>query len=131
MPDVFEDGTGAVRIDKARLILPAPTWEAPAGALLRTRAAAALRQEASAFAEPGRCLYEGVISRDQAAQGAVIGQYVRMAFAHADDHGSGVAAEGLEVAPNLLRRDLIGAMLHSMAGGDSGGERGRYVRDVV
>ncbi len=120
-----------MRIDKARLIHSPPTWEAPAGARLRTSAAVALRQEASAFAESGRRLYEGVISRDQAARGAVIGQYVRMAFAHADDHGARGAAEDLEGAPNFLRRDLIGAMLLSMTGEDGGRERGRYVRDVV
>jgi hypothetical protein len=120
-----------VRIDNARLIHSPPTWEAPAGARLRTRAEVALRQEASAFAVPGRRLYEGVISRDQAARGAVIGQYVRMAFAHADDHVASGAAEDIDGAPHFLRRDLIGAMLLSMTGEDGRQELGRYVRDAV
>lgn len=130
-PTFFGDGTGAVRIDNARLVHSAPTWEAPAGARLRTRAVVALRQDASVFEEPRRRVYEGVISRDQAARGAVIGQYVRMAAAKADDHGAGEAAGDVECVPGFLRRDLIGAMLLSMTGEDGEREHGRFVRDIV
>lgn len=120
-----------MRIDNARLIHSPPTWEAPAGARLRTRAVVALRQEAPVFEEPRHRVYEGVISRDQAARGAVIGQYVRMAAARADGHGAGDATGDLAGVGAFLRRDLIGAMLLSMTGENSERERGRYVRDVV
>ncbi|MCG3200249.1 MAG: hypothetical protein NFCOHLIN_00094 [Gammaproteobacteria bacterium] len=120
-----------MRIDNARSIHCPPTWEAPAGVRLRTRAVVALRQEAPAFEEHRRCLYEGVISRDQAARGAAIGQYVRMAIAHADERGISDATADVEITSAVLRHDLIGIMLRSMTGEDGEQERGRYVRDVV
>lgn len=120
-----------MRIENARSIHRPPTWEAPVGVRLRTRAAVALRQEASAFEERRRCLYEGVISRDQAARGAAIGQYVRMAIAQADERGDSDGAGAIEGTSAVLRRDLIRIMLRSMTGEDGGQERGRYVHDVV
>jgi hypothetical protein len=125
------DGTGAVRIDTARLTHSLPTWESPAGVRLRTRAVAALRQESAVPEERRRPIYEGVVSREQAARGAVVGQYVRMAHTPEENDSLAGGAGEPDQASTLVKRVLLGAMLLYMTGEDGEQGRGRFIREMV
>lgn len=120
-----------MRIDTARLAQSLPTWESPAGARLRTRAVAALRQESAVPEERRRPIYGGVVSRDQAARGAVVGQYVRMALTLEENDTPVSGAGEPDQASTLVRRDLLGSMLLYMTGEDGEQGRGQFIREMV
>ncbi|MGQ0658273.1 MAG: hypothetical protein ACT4NU_09290 [Chromatiales bacterium] len=74
-------------------------------------------------------VYAGVVGREQAVRGAIVGQYVRMAqvASMANGERAGAQAAGMRGA----RRDLLCAMLLYMSGGAPAQERGQRISESI
>jgi hypothetical protein len=120
-----------VRIN-ANLVRTEPSTHAAAGVRLRTQGAAALRDALADEAGVRRYIYDGMLSREQAARGAVIGQYVRIAQSAArDDVGQQLPPQCATLDSAVLRRDLIGSMFQQMTGELAGWPAGMRVATFV
>jgi len=74
------------------------------------------------FERSGKPIYAGLVSREQAARGAVVGQYLRMAQLQDQsvvDSGTNAGERSNEPGDadvRFVKRDLLATMLHYMTG---------------
>lgn len=103
-----------------------------AAAQLRTQGVEALQHVWADEGASRRYIYDGMLSREQAARGAVIGQYVRMAQAGEADL-SGVRDESWNVSADFrsVRRDLVESMLQHMMGAGAEPVRGAHIVQII
>jgi hypothetical protein len=79
-----------------------------------------------------RYIYDGLLSREQAAQGAAIGQYVRIAQSAArSETEQRFQPQPATVETAFMRRDLMDSMFQQMTGEAPGWPAGVQVATMV
>lgn len=115
----------------ATLVRTGPHAQPAIAADLRSQALAEVR----AATEEGRSrrfIYDGLLSREQAARGAVIGQYVRIAQAEQEmEEAFGGGPTMVAGGDGFVRRDLIDTMFQQMTGELAGWPLGQRVATTI
>lgn len=105
-----------VRIN-ANLVRPEHPAHGPAAVRLHSHGVAALRAAVADEQVARRYIYDGMLSREQAARGAVIGQYVRIAqSAVRGGTEQPFPPQPATVDTAFMRRDLMDSMFQQMTG---------------
>ena len=127
----FDRTTGLTQL---RILATRLRQDCAAGAAatqLRAQGVAALRNILADGETARRYIYEGVLSREQAARGAVIGQYVRIAQSEVVDPAEPTNVMDRGADFNSVRRDLMESMLQQMMGAGAEPVRGAHVMQII
>lgn len=99
---------------------------------LRSHGVEALRAAVADEQGVRRYIYDGLLSREQAARGAVIGQYVRIAQSAARSESEQLfPPQTATVDTVFMRRDLMDSMFQQMTGEAPGWPAGVQVATMV